>query len=381
MSRFRILAVVLALCVAGAAEIGMTVEQLFAFIQSSVQIIKEGKMTDKALADYLAKSKLTERLDDRSVEQMQSLGIGPKTLEALHRLRDQSQSLAAAPPIEPPAPPRQAPPPSSEEQAAIIHDVREYALAYSQSLPDFICTQVTRRYGAPRPGTQYGGRADSEPAWQALDTLTVRLSYFGQKEDYKLILVNGSLTTQDYKTLDGATTTGDFGSMMKGIFEPATEARFEWDHWATLRSRLTMAFAYRVEQARSQWHIVYDRSLDIVPAYHGLVYVDPKTHEVMRVTLAAEDLPPDYPVKMAETILDYDYQDLSGHTFLLPLKARTTMTDSNSVRRNDEEFRLYRKYTAESDIRFDLGTPDPLPDDQTKETAPSPANQPPPKRK
>jgi hypothetical protein len=36
--------------------------------------------------------------------------------------------------------------------------------------------------------------------------------------------------------------------------------------------------------------------------------------------------------------------------------------------RNDEEFRLYRKYSAESEIKFDTETPPPLPEDQTRET-------------
>src|ERR1017187_9062953 len=137
--RYRLFGAVFAVCVAAMADT-LSVDKLFAFIQSSAQL----KMTDKDVADFLAKTKLTERLDGRSVEQMESFGIGPRTLAALRRLRDQSQTLAAAKPIQPPAPPRQAAPPSSEEQAAIIDEVRAYALDYSKSLPDFICTQVTR---------------------------------------------------------------------------------------------------------------------------------------------------------------------------------------------------------------------------------------------
>ena len=94
---------------------------------------------------------------------MESLGIGPKTLEALRKLRDQSQSLGAARPILTPARPMQEPPPSAEEQAAIIGEVRGYALAYSRQLPDFICTQVTRRFAAPRPVARYPGKRDRRP--------------------------------------------------------------------------------------------------------------------------------------------------------------------------------------------------------------------------
>jgi hypothetical protein len=371
--RYRLFAAVLVVCLAATAGT-LSVDQLYSFVRSSVQSIKEGKQTDKETADFLATTKLTERLDDRSVEQMESLGIGPRTLAALRRLRDQSQTLAAAKPIEPPAKAQQAPPPSSEEQAAIIDEVRAYALDYSKSLPDFICTQVTRRFAAPPPGTRYGGSSDSEPSWQSQDTLTVRLSYFEQKEEYKPILVNNRITNQDYKSLGGSLVSGDFGSMMKEIFEPSSQARFEWDHWGTLRSKLAMAFAYRVDQAHSQWHIVYGGQLDIVPAYHGLVYVDAKSHEVARVTLEAENLPVSFPVKMAQTILDYDYADISGHVFLLPIKDLTLMKADDYLSKNETEFRMYRKYSAESELKFDTDTPEPLPAEKTNET---PATTPP----
>lgn len=366
----RLLAAVFAVCFAAMGQ-SLSVDKLVAFLQSSQKLIKEGKMTDRELANYLSKVKLTERLDDRTIEELQGAGaLGPKTLDALHSLRDQSQTLAGARLSLPAPKPTPIPPPSSEEQAAIITEAREYALNYSRSLPDFICTQVTRRYAAARPGTRGGGSVGSDPSWYALDTLTLKLSYFEQKEDYKLILVNNTVTTQDYKTLGGATSTGDFGSMMKEIFEPATQARFEWDHWGTLRGRRVMAFSYRVSQTTSQWHINYDRKMDIVPAYRGLVYIDKQKRQITRVTLEAIDIPAGFPVKRAETILDYDYQDISGRTFLLPLKATTVMAADDYLTKNDAEFRVYRKYSAESDIKFETSdVPAPLPDDKTKETA------------
>ncbi|HEV3201940.1 MAG TPA: hypothetical protein VGZ73_28780 [Bryobacteraceae bacterium] len=369
--RYRLLAAVFAACLVAMGQ-SLSVEKLVAFLQSSEKLIKEGKMTDRDLANYLTKVKLTERLDDRTIEEIQGYGkIGPKTLQALTSLRDRTQALAAAAPIVAPPKPTPIPPPSSEEQAAILDEVRQYALNYSKNLPDFICTQVTRRYAAPAPGTKHGGSIDSQPSWQSLDTLQIRLSYFEQKEDYKLIMVNSSPTTQDYKTVGGATSTGDFGSMMREIFEPATEARFEWDHWGTLRGRRVMAFSYRVAQQRSQWHVTYDKRLDIVPAYSGLVEVDKTSHEVMRVTLKADDIPASFPVKQADTVLDYDYQDISGHTFLLPLKAQVIMAADNYMTRNDEEFRIYRKYSTSADITFETEEktpPPPLPEDKTKET-------------
>jgi hypothetical protein len=369
--RFRLLAAVFAVCLPALCQ-SLSIQQLTSFLESNQKMIKAGKSSDREVAGFLAKVKLTERLDDRTVEDLQgSIGLGPKTVEALRRLISESHNLAAAKPVLPEAKPTPIPPPTSEEQAAIIDEVRQYALDYSKNLPDYICTEVIRRYAAPHPGTRGGGPPGSEPTWYLQDTLTNKLSYFEQKEEYKLILINNNVTTQDYKNLGGATTTGDFGSMMRQIFEPSTEARFEWDHWGTLRGRLTLVFAYHVEQSRSQWHINWDRKLDIIPSYRGLIYVDKDTHMVTRVTLEATEIPADFPIHAAETKLDYDFQDISGHTFLLPLKASTTMSSAEYLTKNDEEFRVYRKYSAESDIKFDVtDVPAPLSDDKTKETQP-----------
>jgi len=391
--RTRFIVLLLALAAAASAQT-LNVAQLYSFMDSSAKLMKQGKQSDNETAELLAKVKLTERLDDRSVEQMEGLGLGPRTLAALHKLSQQSQTLAIAKPIVPPDPLPVKPPPTSEEQAAIMNEVREYALNYSQDLPDFICTQVQRRYNAAPPGTRYGGPPGSDPSYQLQDTLTIRLSYFEQKEDYKPVTVNGALTNKDYKQLGGTIISGDFGSMLREIFERGTAARFEWDHWATIRGKPAMAFAYHVDQSRSQYHITWeDGHLDIVPAYSGKVFVDQQTHVIVRVTLDAENIPPGFPIHAVETILDYDYTDISGHTFLLPEKDETDSRLDDRLNRVDTEFRLYRKYSAESELHFDTDTPEPLPPEKTQETPitkppetpatkpkETPATQPPPPR-
>jgi len=367
----RLLAAFFAVSLAAMGQ-ALSVEKLVSFLQSSEKLISEGKMTDRELAKYLANVKLTERLYDRTIEEIQGYGkIGPDTPRALQALRDRTQSLAIAKPVAPPAAPTPIPPPSSVEQAKIIEDMRQYALSYSRNLPDFICTQVTRRYGAPKPGGKYGGRPGGEPSWQQLDTLQIRLSYLEQKEQMKVILANNTIVNKDYTEVGGSKSFGDFGSMMREIFEPASHAQFEWDHWGTLRGKRVMAFAYKIEQYHSQYRIsVEDAKLSIVTAYKGLVEVDPETHVVMRVTTEAQDIPEGFPVRSVNSVLDYDYTEISGHTFLLPLKARVDASFNDSYQRIDEEFRLYRKYSSSAEITFyaDATTPPPLSEDKTKET-------------
>ncbi len=375
---FRLLAAVFALCLAASAET-MSVARLRQFLESSAPMIRQGTTSDRELAAFLDKVKLSEKLDERQIEDFQGeMRIGPKTLLALRKLAAESASLPAAAPVAPPLKPRPIPPPSSEEQAAIIDDVRQYALNYSNTLPDFICTQVTRRFQAPLPGTRWGGPAGGDPRWQALDTLQIRLSYFEKREHYVVVLMNNAIVNQDYSKVGGSKAFGEFGSMMREIFEPSTEARFGWDHWGLLRGKRVMAFNYRVRLDRSHFQIAVDDKLRITTAYRGVVEVEPDTHAVVRIVQEAENIPSDFPMKETTDVLDYDYQELSGHTFLLPLKSQVIMKTMEGIVRLEEEFRLYRKYSADSEIKFDADPVPPLPEDKTKETKePSPPAAPP----
>lgn len=355
--RLRMLAVALAVCLGAAAQSALTVEQLARFIKSSVQL----KHSDRQVAGYLGRCKMTERLDDRTIEELQGYGAGPRTVEALRHLRDASRDLPVAAPVPPPPQPSPIPPPSSEEQAQIIDEVRQNALNYTKSLPDFICTQVTRRYVDP----------SGLELWQSTDVLTARLSYFEQREDYKLILVNNRVTDQSFDSLGGATSTGEFGSMLREVFESRSRAQFHWARWATLRGRRVYVFSYRVPQPFSQWRISYEKKMEIIAGYRGEVFVDRDTRMVMRVTLEAEDVPPSFPVQQARTVLDYDFSKIGESDFLLPLRAEVRMRSDRLLTRNDVEFRMYRKFSAEASVRFDVDeTPAPLEDDKTKEQAP-----------
>jgi hypothetical protein len=358
----------LAFCLALTAQQSLTLDELVAFVKSS----KELKQSDREVASFLSKVKLKERLDDRTIETMQGFGIGEKTLQALEALRDRSKQLAKATPVLPEPKGRPKPPPSSEEQAAAISDAREYALGYSKNLPNFLCTQVVRRKVAPPIGGRYDrGNRTGEPNYQTQDTLTLRLSYFEQKEDYKLILVNGSMARQDYNTVGGATSRGEFGSMLKELFEPSTEAHFEFDHWARLNGNLVMSFRYFVEQSHSKYEVEYEHRLHLVPGYSGYVLLDPTTHVVMRITQQAENVPADFPVQDISSRLDYDYQDIGGSQFLLPLATQLTSRVDGYMTQNDAEFTHYKKYSADAAITYDV-SPDSIPEEKTKETPVTP---------
>jgi hypothetical protein len=339
-----------------AAQMKMTVAQLESFVRSSVQL----KHDDNKVAGYLKKVQLSERLDDRAVEELIGYGAGPRTVNALRELRDQSASLPARGAAPAKAAPAPIPPPSASEQRRILDQVREYALDYDRKLPDFICAQITRRFYDPT-GLEF---------WSAADTITAKLTYFENKEEKKVMMMNGKYLDLDYDKLGGATSTGEFGSLLREVFEPTSNATFTWERWATLRGRRMYVFSYRVPRAYSKWKLSYERVLEDTPGYRGLIYVDRDSVQVMRITLEAEDIPPSFPIQAAMTKLDYDYQDISGSQFLLPLRSEMRMRSGKTLVKNEVEFRMYRKFGADATITFDAPI-DALPEEQFEEKPPS----------
>ena len=125
---------------------GYTVAQLLAFMRSSIQ----QKLPDQEVAKYVSKMKLTEKLDPSTIEQLQSDGLGPKTVAALKEQMSTTSALQSPPVVREAAKPAPIPGPPYEDEQKIIGEMTEYALNYAKRLPDFLCTQVTRRYADPR---------------------------------------------------------------------------------------------------------------------------------------------------------------------------------------------------------------------------------------
>lgn len=323
-----------------AAQAALTFEQLRGLIQSSVKLGQR----DREVASYLRKQKLSFSLSDVVIEELQGLGAGPQTVEALRELQKASRGLPLPPKIAPPPPKPVDPPPSAQEQKRIIEEARANALAYSKRLPDFICLQVTRRYVDP---------TGLELDWIKYDEIKARLSYFEQREDYKVISVNEQLTSRPYDSLGGATSTGEFGSILAQLFAPATAAEFQWDRHSSLRGRKVYVFRFHVPQQRSQWLISYQRLQETIAGYRGQVYIDKDTGLVLRISSVTDDLPRDFPIHEARTALEYGFADIADHEYLLPLRATVRMREGKLLTRNEVEFRLYRKFTAEATISFE----------------------------
>lgn len=333
--RQRLWAGILLLAMWAAAQGGHSVNDLIALVRAAIG----NRQSDHKIAGVLHKFRLAESLDERTIEELESEGAGPKTVAELERLREAS-SVLPRPPAPPLFEPRPAPPP--DEQKRMVEAARESALNYTRLLPDFICTEMVRRY--------------EDPHAKLIDILTLQLTYSGQRENYKLLTINGRPTFRPYDSVGGVITQGEFASLLNEVFERRSEAEFQWDHWTTLRKRPTHVYGFRVAAGKSHYRMsAIGRAERYTAAVgqHGLVYIDGETSRTVRIIAEADSIPPDFPVRSATTTLDYDFVDIAGRQFLLPLRAEARMTTVDRRTSNEVEFHSYRKFAADTSITYD----------------------------
>jgi len=337
----------------------MTVEQLITFIRSSIQL----RHDDRKVAEYVKKVRLADRLDERVVEELQGMGAGRATVAALRTLSAGTLGLPAPLPPAPKPVIVPIPPPNSIEQKRVMDEVSRNALDYTQGLPNFICLQVTRRYVDNSGLDNY----------RLMDTIAERLSFFDHKEEYKVVSVNGvPVVGRSHDNLGGATSSGEFGTILREIFSPETKTDFQWERWATLRGRRMHVLGFRVPQATSEYSIYHGPSArKVIAGYHGFIYADRDTRMVMRIRFEADNLPVDFAIQKVELDLNFDFSNISGQPYLLPLKSELRSREGKFLIKNETEFRLYNRFGADTSIQFDV--PDELPAEQTTE---QPAEQP-----
>lgn len=333
----------------------ITVEKLLEFVNSSIST----KLQDKDVAGYLATVKLSEKLDPRTVEELRSKGAGPKTVAALNNLATASAGLRAPAPKAAAAPRKERAAPSYAEQEKIIREVREYALNYAKTLPDFICMQVTRRsvdlhY---KPGT--------EGSWSQSDRLVEKLTYFEQKEKYEAIAHNdNALYGKQAEAFGGALSRGDFGTLLREIFDPSSDAEFHWERWTTLDNKHWFhVYTYAIDQAHSHETISHNNVETVTAAFHGEIFIEEGANVFWRITVDPEP-PATFPVQNIHQQIDYRYIDLSGQSFLLPVNGTVVMRADGVGSKNEIDFRKYSKYSADATITFDDSDKDP---DQPKQ--------------
>jgi hypothetical protein len=245
-----------------------------------------------------------------------------------------SQTQVAAPENARPAPTR-------EEQRRILIAVSNYAEQYVDSLPNFICDQTTQQFEAGRKPKK----------WHQLDSLTSKLVFNKGREERSLELVNGRPVSAHRRVRTPLTSEGEFGILLREIFDPSTDTGFSWSNWETVDGHPVAVLNFSIDKSHSTLKLTGEMGSGIAP-YRGSVTVDPQTGEIWKVTDAAFDIPPIVQTESIATTIVYGRVTIGEHSFLLPTHATVLLNTGDNNIRNEMSFDDYRKFESDSKITF-----------------------------
>ena len=242
---------------------------------------------------------------------------------------------------------------TEKEASDVLRQTTTMTLAAANAMPDFIVKQLIKRSVA------FGRTAN----WLPQDTLSIGVSFRQSAgEQYRLLAVNGVppgpevATGGDYnKYVKGTTSSGvEYVTGLASIFGEDAHASFKAVDTDLLRGRATIVYEYEVKLPYSTLTL---KSGDVPAAQvgsRGRLWVDRETYRVLRLEQIASEIPPDFPIKAASSLIDFDWVTINEQKYLLPLHSDVLLTSlyGNELvqSRNDIRFRGYQKFGAELKI-------------------------------
>jgi hypothetical protein len=135
-------------------------------------------------------------------------------------------------------------------------------------------------------------------------------------------------------------------------------------------------YEYSVDRESSQLTLsVGDTGDRAVVGSRGRMWIDRELDRVLRFEQIATQIPAEFPITAASSVIDYDWVDINEHKYLLPTHSEILMTTRQPKfvlqSRNDVKFRNYQKFGAELKVVDEVGE-----DDEPTADEPPPAPKP-----
>ncbi len=229
----------------------------------------------------------------------------------------------------------------ADQDKVLIERARRVALAYTENLPNFVCTK-TERSGWSKDGTR--------SRWRPIREMAGEVQFVDGRESYRNVTVNGRPSKKDFREI---ASYGGFGIALYDLFRPEAGAVFTRSGDDVIGGRDVAVFRMEVVNRRYGYNLRAGRKR-INVGFSGLVSIDKATGRMLRYE-AREMLgiPPGYPFQQASRSLDYDYVPIGGKEYLLPVRSHWVKRYPRKIERDDIEWTSCRKFGAESTVDFE----------------------------
>jgi hypothetical protein len=266
----------------------------------------------------------------------------PKTSAGPHEHEDVENAEVVLPEIEPATVDSSGLKMRPEEQKTLWDEAAKNAMGYLDRLPNFRCIQETHRFTAALKTPDQLKEADS---------FKDALMYEGGKVQYQRIEINGVKPENADLTKTGVAARNEFGSMLRGLFDTDTAAAYKWAGRSMAMGVLCQVFEVEVSKPKSNFVLNIGGTREHV-AYSGRVFIDEETGMVRRLTIQGLGLPKENSLQSPALSLDYGMVKIGQNDYLLPLRSVLQLRHAKAFVRNETVFGGYRKFDAETQIKF-----------------------------
>jgi len=226
-------------------------------------------------------------------------------------------------------------PPTDAEIQAMIEGARQRALSWFDSLPNFFCAEVTNH------SVDATGHGD----WKHKNTLVELMRYVDHEETRSALLLDGNRSNAHPDELQFAHSAGEYGAMFHIVFDASAKAAFSWKQPSLLDGQPVQVFAFKVAMGNSAFHLSDRAGHTLAAGFHGLLYLDPATRSVRRISIVADEIPSRLLIRASSMSVDYTWISMQNHDFLLPVRGAVILEETKrSPVLNEFEFRDYHRF-------------------------------------
>jgi hypothetical protein len=139
--------------------------------------------------------------------------------------------------------------------------------------------------------------------------------------------------------------------MLRGLFDPDTAASYKWAGRAMAMGVLCQVFDVEVSKAKSNFVLNYGGRREPCRLYRARFHRRRDWHGE-KAHDPGNGLPKDFGLQSPALSLDYGMVKIGKDDYLLPLRSVLQLRHAKAFVRNETVFRGYRKFDAESEIKF-----------------------------
>lgn len=230
----------------------------------------------------------------------------------------------------------------TEEPEGLIKRIQARMRENLERLPDYTCLQTVERWMRPSRKKEF----------EKVDTLRLEVGVDGDREIYAW---RDAAQFEDKELREmvsrGTIGSGDFALHARNVFLGGSAA-YSYQGLEEFEGRKVHRYEYGVAIEKSRYRIRVPPE-EAVVGFSGSFLADAETLNLVRLEVAADEIPEKLGLAEAHIRMDYAWLRIGAGDFLLPKGSLMTMaTATGEENRNQTDFSGCRQYVSESKIQF-----------------------------